>query len=75
MIIYIYFFVLIILLCPACQKVDAKSAHASLCNSNGGYFFIDGLRKTGDAPKHKPRLLLMLLLYSKTYQIATCVDA
>ena len=24
--------------------------------------YIDGLRKTGDAPGHKPRLLLLLLL-------------
>ena len=24
-------------ICPACQKVFEKDAHASLCNSNGGY--------------------------------------
>ena len=40
---YICFFV--ILLCPACQKVDAKSAHASLYNSNGGYYLLMGFAK------------------------------
>ena len=24
--------------CPVCQKVDAETAQASLCNSNGGYY-------------------------------------
>ena len=25
-------------------------------------WYIDGLRKTGDAPRHKPRLLLLVVL-------------
>ena len=36
-------------ICPACQKVFEKGAHASLCNSNGGFLFGGGhLKKLND---------------------------
>ena len=53
---------------PVCRNgfsFEKEKAGAFLILDLGGDFkdcFIDGLRKTGDAPGHKPRLLLLVVL-------------